>query len=69
MKYIPRIIDSTIDMYLEIFGALNIRGPKWCGKTTSAENHAKSVIKLQDPDYSEVYQQTAAVKPSIISQC
>lgn len=66
MKYIPRIIDSTIDMYLEIFGALNIRGPKWCGKTTSAENHAKSVIKLQDPDYSEVYQQTAAVKPSLL---
>lgn len=66
MQYIPRIIDETIDTYLGIFGAVNIRGPKWCGKTTSAEQHAKSVIRLQDPDYSESYRQTAAVKPSLL---
>lgn len=66
MQYIPRIIDETIDLYLDIFGAVNIRGPKWCGKTTSAEKHSKSVIKLQDPDYAESYRQTAAVKPSIL---
>lgn len=66
MNYIPRIIDSTIEEYLGVFGAVNIRGPKWCGKTTSAERHAKSVIKLQDPDYSESYQQTARIKPSLL---
>ena len=66
MQYIPRIIDRTIDEYLGIFGAVNIRGPKWCGKTTSAEMHAKSVIRLQDPDYSESYIQTAAIKPSLL---
>lgn len=66
MQYIPRVIDETIDFYLEVFGAVNIRGPKWCGKTTSAERHAKSVIKLQDPDHSETYRQTAAVKPSLL---
>ena len=66
MQYIPRIIDETISLYLDIFGAVTIRGPKWCGKTTSAEKHARSIIKLQDPDFSAVYQQTAAVKPSLL---
>ena len=66
MQYIPRLIDKTIDLYLEVFGAVNIRGPKWCGKTTSAQKHAKSIIRLQDPDYAETYRQTAAVKPSLL---
>ena len=66
MRYIPRIIDDVLDTYLGIFGAVNIRGPKWCGKTTSAEQKAKSVLRLQDPDYSDLYRQTASVKPSLL---
>ena len=31
--YKNRIIDKTLKEYLEIFGALLIEGPKWCGKT------------------------------------
>ena len=38
---------------LETFGAVLIEGPKWTGKTTTAEQQAKSVIKLQDPDKAE----------------
>ncbi len=51
---------------LEAFGAVLIQGPKWTGKTTTAEQHAKSVIKLQDPDKANEYKTTAAVKPSLL---
>lgn len=51
---------------LEAFGAVLIEGPKWTGKTTTAEQHAKSVIKLQDPDMADEYLATAAAKPSLL---
>ena len=53
-------------MYLEAFGAVQIKGPKWCGKTTTAEMHAKSVVKMQDPDLREGYFATAKTKPSLL---
>lgn len=34
---------------LDFFGAINIDGCKWCGKSTTAEQFSQSVIKLQDP--------------------
>ena len=42
-KYIKRLIDDKIAKYLQIFGAVSIEGPKWCGKTWTSLNHAKSV--------------------------
>lgn len=51
---------------LEAFGAILIEGPKWCGKTTTAEQYAKSVIKLQDPDMRDEYLATAEAKPSLL---
>ena len=45
-----------------------IEGPKWCGKTTTAEQTAKSVIKLQDTDMRNEYLATAASKPSLLLQ-
>ncbi|MCQ2795815.1 MAG: DUF4143 domain-containing protein [Bacilli bacterium] len=47
-KYINRIVDQEIDKKLSIFGALQIIGPKWCGKTTTGEHHSKSEIKFQE---------------------
>ena len=47
-QYLSRIIDDVLDEYLDAFGAVLIVGPKWCGKTTSAEQAAASIIKLQD---------------------
>lgn len=66
MKYLQRVADQVLDMYLEAFGAVQIKGPKWCGKTTTAEMHAKSVIKMQDPDFREGYIATAKTKPSLL---
>lgn len=64
--YLNRIADKTLDLRLEAFGAVQITGPKWCGKTTTAERRAASVIKMQDPDRREGYLATAAAKPSLL---
>lgn len=50
-NYIPRIIDNEIEKNLEVMGAINIRGPKWCGKTTTAEHFSKSIFKVQGDAY------------------
>ena len=51
-EYIDRLIDKKIEEYLEIFGAVSIEGPKWCGKTWASLNHANSVV-LMDEDESK----------------
>ena len=66
MNYLKRTADILLTKLLEAFGAILIEGPKWCGKTTTAEQVAKSVIKLQDPDMREEYLATAATKPSFL---
>ena len=63
MKYLSRVADKMLQ---ERFGAVLIEGPKWTGKTTTAGQQAKSVIKLQDPDKAEEYLATAATKPSLL---
>jgi len=49
-KYLPRIADAKLALALKAMGAVLIEGPKWCGKTSTAENIAKSVLYMQDPD-------------------
>ena len=63
MAYLKRTADVVLKERLEAFGAVLIEGPKWCGKTTTAEQVAKSMIKLQDPDMRNEYLATAAAKP------
>ena len=46
--YKSRLIDKLIEENLEIFGAISIEGPKWCGKTWTALNHSKSVVYLNN---------------------
>ena len=48
MEYKKRIVDDLLDLKLESFGATLIKGPKGCGKTTSAKQKAKSVVEFQD---------------------
>jgi len=57
-------MDDIINEELNFIGAIVIIGPKWCGKTTTAQQHSKSVIKLQDPDTFESYRELASIKPS-----
>ena len=64
--YRPRLTDRLLERTLASSGAVLIEGAKWCGKTRSAEQIAKSVLYLQDPDVSARYLQTAEVKPSLL---
>ncbi len=66
MKYLSRLADKMLRERLDAFGAVLIEGPKWTGKTTTAEQQAKSVIKLQDPDKVNEYLVTAKTKPSLL---
>lgn len=47
--YKPRIVDTELSRRLEGKGAVLIEGPKWCGKTTTALQKAKSVLRMDNP--------------------
>ena len=65
-KYLPRFIDATIRRKLGYAGAVEIRGPKWCGKTQSALQIAASSLMMQDPDKRNDYRLLAETKPSLL---
>ena len=44
-------------------GAVLIEGPKWCGKTTTAEQQAKSVVYMDDTEEGSNWQQLAVLNP------
>lgn len=48
-KYYDRLVDKELKLALESMGAVLIEGPKWCGKTTTALQHCKSVLRMQEP--------------------
>ena len=51
---------------LECMGAVLIVGPKWCGKTTTATQFAKTVIELQHPTLGKSYIELADVDPLLV---
>lgn len=52
-EYRSRIADTILARKLEGKGAVLIEGPKWCGKTTTAEQIANSVLYMDDPETRE----------------
>ena len=66
MEYFYRTADKFLSDLLGAFGAVLIEGPKWCGKTTTAEQKANSMIQLQYPDRRDEYLATAIAKPSLL---
>lgn len=71
--YVSRIVDAQIDKYLTLFGAVEVSGTKWCGKTWSSLAHAASVtyvdrgsnlqISVADPGYP-----LAGMRPHVIDE-
>lgn len=55
-NYQKRLVDERISKYLDVFGAVSIEGPKWCGKTWTSLNHANSVIYLTEKPSRELAQ-------------
>ena len=64
--YKKRISDQRLALLLQAKGAVLIEGPKWCGKTRSAEEMAASVLYMQDPDTARENIQIAKTKPSLL---
>ena len=62
-KYRNRVVDTILQEKLEGKGAVLIEGPKWCGKTTTAEQIAKSVLYMDDPQSKEQNVNMAALNP------
>ena len=63
-KYRKRIADDLLDEKLSYIGAVLVEGPKWCGKTTTCEQHAQSVLYIDDPDRHDQYLEMAGTKIS-----
>ena len=68
MNYRSRIADQLLREKLEAMGAVIIEGPKACGKTTTAEQQAKSIIYMDDPSRQGQYKQMAQTNISFLLQ-
>lgn len=67
-SYRKRVIDNTIDTYLQISGAICIEGPKWCGKSWTASYHSKSEFLTGDPANNFSNRELAKINPSLVLQ-
>lgn len=63
--YMPRLIDKQIQAFLNVFGAVSIEGPKWCGKTWSSLNRANSSIFMGDPEGDFQNKRLAELSPAL----
>ncbi len=63
-KYKIRIADKILQKKLDAKGAVLIEGAKWCGKTTTASQIAKSILSMQNPEEKEQNIRLAELSPS-----
>ena len=62
-KYRKRIADEILKRKLEGKGVVLIEGPKWCGKTTTAEQVASSILYMDNPENKEQNINMSEVNP------
>lgn len=67
-RYRARVADAILKDKLEAKGAVVIEGPKWCGKTTTAMQVAKSVIRMDEPSKRDMNIQMADIAPERLLQ-
>lgn len=65
-EYKKRIADELLKKKLKGKGAVLIQGPKWCGKTTTAEQVSCSVLYMANPEYKEQNISLADLNPSLL---
>ena len=65
-SYKKRIADDMLSRKLKGKGAVLIEGPKWCGKTTTAEQIAKSVLYMANPENKEQNLMLSDINPSLL---
>lgn len=64
--YKPRVADKELRRKLAGIGAVLIEGPKWCGKTTTAEQQAKTIIYMDEPMSMEQNLRMADINPKAL---
>ena len=62
--YIERLFDKELEFYLKSVGAIQIVGPKWCGKSTTAKRYAKTVIDLMPLESRNEFIELAKISPA-----
>ena len=67
-NYKNRIVDEVLKKKLQGKGAVLIQGPKWCGKTTTAEQISKSILYMAKSDEKEQNLTMAEINPSLLLQ-
>lgn len=67
-EYKRRVVDSAVETYLKISGAVCIEGPKWCGKTWTSAFHSNSEFLVGDPTNDFSNRRLAELNPSLILQ-
>lgn len=67
-QYKKRIADTLLARKLEGKGAVLVEGAKWCGKTTTAEQVAKSILYMSDSEKINQYLELADVNPKQLLQ-
>ena len=65
-NYKPRLADKTLERKLKGKGAVLIEGPKWCGKTTTAEQMAKSILYMSRSEDVKANLMAADINPAIL---
>lgn len=66
LEYKKRVADLILKEKIEGKGAVLIEGPKWCGKTTTAEQFAKSRLYMSDPKSIKQNLMLADVSPEVL---
>ena len=65
-EYIERLFDKELEFYLKTVGAIQVVGPKWCGKSRTAKRHAKTVIDLMKKKERNQYVELAKNAPEVL---
>ena len=69
IQYRPRIADELLRNKLDAKGAVLVRGPKWCGKTTTTEQYAESVVYMSQPGVTGNYDDNDGCWQLCLSPC
>ena len=65
-EYRSRVVDKLLARKLAGKGAVLIEGAKWCGKTTTAEQMAKSVLYMSETGKLQQNRQLAQMNPLLL---
>lgn len=63
--YLPRLVETEIERFMKVMGAVSLEGPKACGKTWCARHLCKSEFSLVDPTGNFSNRKYAEIDPML----